>query len=63
MAPAIRVWEIDAAPQVEGHIYVVTHMVPKEMSQGKMTACSRRAQYEYGLASTEKKDFRRDLIL
>lgn len=25
------------------------------MSQGKMTACSRRAQNEYGLASTGKK--------
>lgn len=33
MAPAVRAWETDAAPQVGGHIYVVTHSPKRDVTR------------------------------
>ncbi len=47
MAPAVTVCETDAAPQVRGHMYVVTQKSQKRCHRTKTAACAGTAQYKY----------------
>lgn len=53
MAPAVTDMETNAAPQVGGHIYVVTYSSQKSCHRAKMAACAKRAQYKNSLAVRE----------
>lgn len=58
-ASVIRVWETDAAPQVAGHIYVVTHGVhPERDATGQNDCMFKKSNTKIGLVLAGKKDFR-----